>query len=90
VLKCEESIVVEKREKHYVRDQHFKPLVLSVAINIFFSQCKSDYLIIVVPSCVNCSISTPLLSQKTDAINFLADIACLNVFGLFGECMCFH
>jgi hypothetical protein len=39
---------------------------------------------IVVPCCMNFTISTPFLSQKTVAISFLADV-CLNFFGLFGE-----
>jgi hypothetical protein len=31
---------------------------------------------------------TPLLSQKTVAISFLADNICLNFSGLSGECVC--
>jgi hypothetical protein len=43
----------------------------------------------VVLCCMNSTISTPFLPQKTVAISFLADV-CLKVFGLFGECVCTH
>jgi hypothetical protein len=36
---------------------------------------------------MNSTTGTPFLSQKTDAISFLADNVCLNFFGLFGECV---
>jgi hypothetical protein len=51
-------------------------------------QYTSD--VIVIPRCMNSTISTPFLSQKTDAISFLADKVCLNFFGLFGERACIH
>jgi hypothetical protein len=49
------------------------------------SQYTSD--VIVVPCCINSTISTPFLSQKRVANSFLADIVRLNVSFLFGECM---
>jgi hypothetical protein len=39
---------------------------------------------------MNYTISTPIQSQKTAAISFLADNICLNFFGSFGECVCIH
>jgi hypothetical protein len=39
---------------------------------------------------MNSTISTPFLSQKLDAISFLAGIQRLNFFGLLGECVCIH
>jgi hypothetical protein len=45
--------------------------------------------VIVVPCCMNSTISTPFLSKKTIAISFLAE----NVFkhlGLFGKCVYIH
>jgi hypothetical protein len=53
------------------------------------SQYTGD--VIVVPCCMNSTISTHSLSQETDAISFVADNICLNFFfGLFGECVCSH
>jgi hypothetical protein len=51
----------------------------------FFSvqQYISD--VIVIPCCMNSTISTSFLSQKAVATNFLADNFCLNFLGLFGE-----
>jgi hypothetical protein len=43
-----------------------------------------------VPCCMNPTINTPVLSQKTVAISFLTYNACLNFFGLSGECVCIH
>jgi hypothetical protein len=51
----------------------------------FFSASHYTSDIIVVLFCMNSSINTPFLSQKTDAISFLANNVCLNFFGLFGE-----
>jgi hypothetical protein len=48
---------------------------------VFHMQYTSDF--IVVPCCMNSTISTPFLSQKTVAISFLADKVCLNFFCLF-------
>jgi hypothetical protein len=43
----------------------------------------------VVPFCMNSTISTPFLSQKTVAISFRQkDNVCLKLFDLFGECVC--
>jgi hypothetical protein len=50
-------------------------------------QYTSD--VIAVPCCMNSTISTPFLSQKTAAINLLADVY-LNFFGLSGECVRIH
>jgi hypothetical protein len=35
-------------------------------------------------------MSTAFPSQKTTAISFQADNVCVNVFGLFDECVCIH
>jgi hypothetical protein len=51
-------------------------------------QYTSD--VTVVPCCMNSTISTPFLSQKTVAISFLGDSVCLQFFGMFGECVCIH
>jgi hypothetical protein len=45
------------------------------------SHYNSD--VIVVPCCMNSTISTPFLSQKTVAISFLVDNVCLNIFALY-------
>jgi hypothetical protein len=45
--------------------------------------------VIVVPCCMNYTISTPFLSQNTVAISLLAEV-CLNFLGLFGECVSIH
>jgi hypothetical protein len=60
-----------------------------LALRSFFSVLQHTCDIIVVPFCMNSAISTPFLSQKTVAISFLADV-CLNLFGLFRECVCIH
>jgi hypothetical protein len=39
---------------------------------------------------VNSTISTPFLFLKTAATSFLADSICVNIFGLFGKCMCIY
>jgi hypothetical protein len=44
---------------------------------------------VVVPCYMNCTFSTPLVSQEAVAISCLADTICLfNFFGLCGECVC--
>jgi hypothetical protein len=50
-------------------------------------QYNSD--VTVVPCCMNSTISTPFLYQKTAAIHFLARVY-LNFLGLFGQCVCIH
>jgi hypothetical protein len=39
---------------------------------------------------MNSTVRHPFLSQKADAINFLAENICLNFLGLFGEYVCIH
>jgi hypothetical protein len=52
------------------------------ALHSFYSFCNK---LLTLWSCV---AWIPFLSQKTAVISFLADNACLNFFGLFGECVC--
>jgi hypothetical protein len=42
-----------------------------------FSVSRYTYIANVIPCCINCTINTSLLSQKTDAISILADNTCL-------------
>jgi hypothetical protein len=46
--------------------------------------------IIVVPCCMNSTISTPFLSQKMVAIRLLASRRLFNLYNLFGERVCIH
>jgi hypothetical protein len=55
---------------------------------LFFSVSKYTSDVIVVPYCMNFTISTPYLSQETVAFIFLAEDICLNILGLSGECVC--
>jgi hypothetical protein len=78
-------------EKHYTGCQHSTPFVLNGRpCAVFFSTSQYTYDVTVVPCCMNSPISTPFLSQKTNAISFLVDNVCLNFFILFGECVCIH
>jgi hypothetical protein len=74
-------------EEHYAGCQHSTPFVLNDPTQ-FFSVSQYTCDIIVVPCCMDSTISTPFLSQKTVAVSFLAENVCLNFFILFGECMC--
>jgi hypothetical protein len=78
-------------EEHYIGCQYFTSFVQEwtyVAFLVFRKQYTSN--IIVVPRCMNSTIRTDFLSQKTVAISFLADNVYLNFFGLCGECVCIH
>jgi hypothetical protein len=76
-------------EEHYTGCHHSTPFIRNDSTQFFgVSQYTSD--VIVVPCCINSTISTLFLSQKSVANSFLADIICLNVSYLFGECMCIH
>lgn len=55
---------------------------------ISVSQHTSD--IIVVPCSMNSTISIPILSKKTVAINFRADNIHFNFYDLFCECVYIH
>jgi hypothetical protein len=69
--------------EHYAGCQ--KPLVFIFSV----SQCTSD--VIVVPCCMNSTISTPVLAQKTVDNSFLARRQRLfKLFGWFGGCMCIY
>jgi hypothetical protein len=57
------------------------------ALRSFFSVLQCTYDIIVVPCCMNSTISTPFLSHKSAGIKFLADNVCLN-FSACLENMC--
>jgi hypothetical protein len=72
-------------EEHYTVCQHSMPC--SEWPYAVFSVSQYTCNIIMIPYCMNSTISTPFLSQKTVAIIFLADSVCLNFFGLFGECV---
>jgi hypothetical protein len=76
-------------EEHYTGCQHSMPFVLN-GLTHFFSVLQYTADVIVVPCCMNSTISTPFLCQKTVAISFLAENVCLNVFGFSGECVCMH
>jgi hypothetical protein len=75
-------------EEHYTGCQHSTPFVLNGPTQFFCGilQYTGD---ILVPCCMNSTISTPFLPQKTVAISFLADFS-LNFYGLFVECECIH
>jgi hypothetical protein len=60
------------------------------ALYRFFSVWQYTSDIIVVPRCMNSTMSTTFLSHKTSTISFLADNVCLNFFGLSAECVCIH
>jgi hypothetical protein len=73
---------------HYIICPHSMPFVLNGPTQIVsVSQYTSD--VTVVPCCVNSTIITPFLSQKTVAISLVADV-CLSFFGLFAECVCIY
>jgi hypothetical protein len=59
------------------------------ALHSFFSVLQYTFDVILKFCCMNITISTPFLSQKTVTISFLTDV-CLNFISLFGECMCNH
>jgi hypothetical protein len=58
-----------------------------MALRSFSSVSKYTSDVIAVPCCMNSTISTPFLSQKTAAISFLADGVYLNFFGFGGMCL---
>jgi hypothetical protein len=74
--------------EHYTRCQHSTPFILNGPTQ-FFNVSQYTSVITVAPCCMNSTISTPSLSQRTHAISFLADV-CLNFFGLSGECACIN
>jgi hypothetical protein len=57
------------------------------AVRSFFSVSQYTSDVTVVPCCMNSTIITPFLSQKAAVTKFLTDV-CLNLFDLFGECVC--
>jgi hypothetical protein len=59
------------------------------AYAVFFSISQYTSVVIIVPCCMNSTMSMPSLSQKAVIINFLADV-CLEIYGLFSECVCIH
>jgi hypothetical protein len=77
-------------EENYSVCQHSTPFVLNGRTQFFgmwVSQYTSD--VTVAPCCMNSTISTPFLSQRTVAISFVAGRQRLfKLFGLFGECVC--
>jgi hypothetical protein len=75
-------------EEHYTGCQHSMSLILNGPTH-FFSVFQYTSDVIVVP-CMNSTISTLLLSQKTAVISFIADNVCLNFLGLLCECVCIH
>jgi hypothetical protein len=74
-------------EQHYTRCQHSMPLFLKASMQ-FFSDSQYTSNTIMILYCIDSTISTPSLSQKTVEISFLADKVCLNFLGLLGECVC--
>jgi hypothetical protein len=77
-------------EEHHTGCQHSTRFVLNGPTHLYFSALQYTSDAIVVPCCMNFTISTPFLTQETVAISFLADNVRLNFFGLFGECVCIH
>jgi hypothetical protein len=75
-------------EEYYTGCQHSIPFLLN-GPRQFFSVSQNTSDVVMVPCCMNSTISTPFLSQKTVASSFLADV-CLSPFGVFGECVCTH
>jgi hypothetical protein len=47
-------------------------LFILMALHSFFTTLQYAYDVILVPCCVNSTISTPFLSQKTVAVRFMA------------------
>jgi hypothetical protein len=73
-------------EEHCTGCQHSTSFILNGPMQLFRG---SQYAyVIVVSYWMNSTISSPSLSQKTTAINFLATDVCLNFLSLFGECVC--
>jgi hypothetical protein len=60
-----------------------------LALRSFFSVLQYTSDVTVVPCCMNSTINTSFLSNKPGAISFPGDV-CLNLFGLFHECVCIH
>jgi hypothetical protein len=58
-----------------------------MALRSLFGASQYTYNVIVVPSCINYTISTSLLSQKTDAISFLAGRRLFELFRLVWMCV---
>jgi hypothetical protein len=75
-------------EEHYTRCQLSTLFDLNGCTQFFFF--LTFHSMIVVPSCMNSTISTPFLSQKIFTISFLAGSICLTFLGLYGEYICIH
>jgi hypothetical protein len=75
-------------EEHYTGCQHSTLFVLNGwHYAAFFSVLQYISDVAVVFCCMNSTISSPFLSQKTSSISFLADDIYFNFFGLFGKCV---
>jgi hypothetical protein len=70
---------------HFVVEEHYTGCSEWSALRSFLSvpQYTSD--VIVASCCINYTISTPFLPQKTVVISFLSHSVCLNFIGVFGE-----
>ena len=81
---CMQTLIVMKN--HCTKCQHSTPFFLNGTTKVLtVSLYTSD--ITVVPHCINSTISTPFLSQKTAASSFLDNDVYLIFFGLFGDCV---
>jgi hypothetical protein len=76
-------------EEHYTRCHCSMSFVLDIHTQ-FFSLSQYTFDTILVPWCINVTINSPSLSRKTAAISFLVGRQCLNLLGLFHECVCIH
>jgi hypothetical protein len=72
-------------KEHYPGCHHSTPFVLNGPAQFFLCVLQYIYDIVVVPCCMNSTISTPFVPQKT-VIIYLAGV-CLNHFGFFSECV---
>jgi hypothetical protein len=61
-----------------------------MAVRSFSSVSQYTYDVIMVPCCMNSTIITRFLSQKTVTISVWQAYVCLNFFDLFYECVCIH
>jgi hypothetical protein len=65
-------------EAHYTVCQHSTPYIPNGPTQFYLVFHSTVLSYVVVPCCMNSNINTSFLSQKTDAISFLADNVCLN------------
>jgi hypothetical protein len=90
MLKCKQLMWMHiVMEEHHTVCRHSTPFVLNDHMH-FFSVLQYTSDVTVVPCCMNSTIRTFFLSQKTVSISFLAGRRLFKLLGLFGECASIH